>query len=106
AKSVIATLAFASNVYFWRDGIAYFSNDSVTKPLLHTWSLGIEEQFYILFPFLVWIMMKLGGRRFTFAGILAITAISFALATAAAAINTSVVLHNPLRMNAWDVGIT
>jgi peptidoglycan/LPS O-acetylase OafA/YrhL len=105
AKSVVATLAFLSNVYFWRDGIAYFSSDGITKPLLHTWSLGIEEQFYILFPILVWLLMKLGGRRFTFAGILTITAISFALATAAAALNTSVVLSNPLRMNAWDVGV-
>lgn len=105
AKSVVATLAFLSNVYFWRDGMAYFSADAATKPLLHTWSLGIEEQFYILFPVLVWILMKLGGRRLTAWAIAAIAVASFALALAAAAITTSVVLYNPLKMNAWDVGV-
>jgi peptidoglycan/LPS O-acetylase OafA/YrhL len=105
AKSVIATLAFLSNVYFWRDGTAYFSNDAVTKPLLHTWSLGIEEQFYIVFPLLIWLLMKLGGRRAACWGIGAIAAASLALAVAATAINANVVLDNPLAMNAWDVGV-
>ena len=105
AKSVIATLAFLSNAYFWRDGMAYFSNDAITKPLLHTWSLGIEEQFYIVFPLLIWLMMKLGGRRLAAWGIAAIAAVSFALAVVATAINTGVVLYNPLAMNAWDVGV-
>ena len=105
AKSVIATLAFLSNVYFWRDGTAYFSNDAVTKPLLHTWSLGIEEQFYIVFPLLIWLLMKLGGRRAVCWGIGAIAAASLALAVAATAINANVVLDNPLAMNAWDVGV-
>ena len=105
AKSVVATLGFLSNVYFWRDGLAYFSDDAITKPLLHTWSLAIEEQFYILFPLLVWILMKLGGRRFTMGGIAAITAVSYAMAVAAQAISTAVTLDNPLAMNAWDVGV-
>src|SRR5690606_2406782 len=48
AWSVLATFGFVSNVYFWRD-TNYFSAEAHTKPLLHTWSLGIEEQFYIVF---------------------------------------------------------
>ena len=51
-RSLLATLVFVSNVYFWRDA-DYFSRAAAEKPLLHTWSLGIEEQFYILFPLLI-----------------------------------------------------
>jgi len=51
-KSVIASAAYAPNVLFYRD-IGYFDSDASTKPLLHTWSLGVEEQFYICFPLLM-----------------------------------------------------
>jgi peptidoglycan/LPS O-acetylase OafA/YrhL len=48
-KSQFSTLAFVANIYFWRD-TDYFSRLAETKPLLHLWSLSVEEQFYILFP--------------------------------------------------------
>ncbi|MCO5143023.1 MAG: acyltransferase [Oligoflexia bacterium] len=54
-KSVIATLLFVSNILFWRES-SYFSQASELKPLLHTWSLAIEEQFYLMYP---WIMLIL-----------------------------------------------
>ena len=49
--SVQAQAAFAGNIYFWATS-GYFSNDAATIPLLHTWSLGVEEQYYLLFPLL------------------------------------------------------
>jgi peptidoglycan/LPS O-acetylase OafA/YrhL len=52
AKSVFATLAFTANLYFWRD-TDYFAQLASDKPLLHVWSLGVEEQFYIIFPLFV-----------------------------------------------------
>ena len=52
AKSTFASLTFSANIYFWRD-TNYFSQLADEKPLLHVWSLGVEEQFYILFPLLV-----------------------------------------------------
>src|ERR1017187_3936008 len=52
AKSVFASLGFVANIYFWRD-TNYFSQLAEEKPLLHLWSLGVEEQFYILFPLFV-----------------------------------------------------
>ena len=48
-KSVIATLLFFSNFYFYKT-TPYFRSESDLEPLLHTWSLSIEEQFYIIFP--------------------------------------------------------
>lgn len=51
-KSVIATLLFFSNFYFYKT-TPYFRSESDLEPLLHTWSLSIEEQFYIIFPILL-----------------------------------------------------
>lgn len=48
-KSTGATAAFVSNLYFWKTS-GYFDAASELKPLLHTWSLAVEEQFYLLFP--------------------------------------------------------
>ncbi|WP_342359351.1 acyltransferase family protein [Terrarubrum flagellatum] len=47
--SLAATAAFASNLFFWRQS-GYFDIIAESKPLLHTWSLAVEEQFYIFFP--------------------------------------------------------
>ncbi|RUM75584.1 MAG: acyltransferase, partial [Sulfurovum sp.] len=54
ALSVTSVSFFGSNIFFWQH-IDYFSVSAELKPLLHTWSLGIEEQFYIFFPlFMMW----------------------------------------------------
>jgi peptidoglycan/LPS O-acetylase OafA/YrhL len=63
SKSAIASSLSASNIFFWQSA-GYFDAPSNSKPLLHTWSLGVEEQFYILFPILaVWIGAKSGRWR-------------------------------------------
>ncbi len=49
AKSLLATAFFASNVGFWRE-LGYFDVVSDQKPLLHLWSIAVEEQFYVVFP--------------------------------------------------------
>jgi peptidoglycan/LPS O-acetylase OafA/YrhL len=46
---VVAGAVFVSNIIFWKEA-GYFDNAADTKPLLHLWSLGIEEQFYIVWP--------------------------------------------------------
>ena len=52
ANSQIAASTYVSNIYFW--SIAdYFDTQSILKPLLHTWSLSVEEQFYLLWPLLI-----------------------------------------------------
>lgn len=47
--SLVSTLVFGSNIYFWQS-TDYFATDADLLPLLHTWTLAVEEQFYLLFP--------------------------------------------------------
>jgi peptidoglycan/LPS O-acetylase OafA/YrhL len=70
-KHIAAAAAFLSNLVLWGEA-GYWDNESVTKPLLHLWSLGVEEQFYLVWP----IMLALCFRvRF---GILAFLALTLA----------------------------
>ncbi len=57
AQSVGATVTFSSNIYFFVKS-GYFDPLSDTKPLLHTWSLAVEEQYYLFFPLLVALLWK------------------------------------------------
>ena len=50
ARSGLAALFFSSNFYFYEITTVYGAESSLLKPLLHTWSLGVEEQFYLIFP--------------------------------------------------------
>jgi len=67
---------FISNFVYWKES-GYFDNAADTKPLLHLWSLGIEEQFYIIWPILLWLAWKL--RLNLFAIIIVLACISLAL---------------------------
>ena len=62
-KSSLATVLFSSNLFFWRELQAgYFAADAKLNPLLHTWSLGVEEQFYLLYPVLLLVLVRLPRR--------------------------------------------
>jgi peptidoglycan/LPS O-acetylase OafA/YrhL len=59
SKSILSVITFVSNIYFWRS-TGYFDTAAEAKPLLHTWSLSIEEQFYILFPAFLIYTLRIG----------------------------------------------
>lgn len=75
-KHIAAGAGFVSNLVLWREA-DYFDNSAETKPLLHLWSLGIEEQFYIVWPFVLWFAWKRKFNLFTLTVIAAL--ISFSL---------------------------
>ncbi len=58
AESVIFTVTSLSNMYFWQNS-GYFDPGASLRPLLHTWSLSVEEQFYLLWPLLLYSLYKL-----------------------------------------------
>jgi len=58
-KHVFGGASFSSNIILWNEA-GYFDNSIDLKPLLHLWSLGVEEQFYLIWPFLLWAAWRLG----------------------------------------------
>ena len=62
AKSMIAHLCFAANIQFWRGSDNYFAVGADYVPMLHTWSLAIEEQFYLVLPVLLFVLHRRSRR--------------------------------------------
>lgn len=75
-KHIAGAAGGISNFIFWKEA-GYFDNAAETKPLLHLWSLGIEEQFYIFWPIFLWIAKK--NKINIFLIIIIITSASFYL---------------------------
>ena len=65
SESVFASSTFVANFFFWKNE-GYFDLSSHLRPLLHTWSLAIEEQFYLFAPLLMWLVYKKLDRRWLF----------------------------------------
>ncbi len=78
SESLVAVSLFASNVLFYSES-GYFAPDAELKPLLHTWSLAVEEQFYVLFPLFLLAAWQL-GRRWAIALLAIVALLSLALA--------------------------
>ncbi len=58
SKSILYSLGFSSNFYFWYSGLEYGAEIGLLKPFLHTWSLSVEEQYYVLVPIFLLITFK------------------------------------------------
>jgi peptidoglycan/LPS O-acetylase OafA/YrhL len=100
SKSLFSTSIFTSNMFFWRDSW-YFAAPSQTKPLLHTWSLGIEEQYYLLFPAVLWLLKRYFPDRIRFACVVGFAA-SLALSIWAVR-NTPAAAFYLLPSRAWEL---
>ena len=74
-KVTVAVSLFASNILFWRQS-GYFDAAAEEKPLLHTWSLAVEEQYYVLFPIFLILAWRFGKNR-VFWMIVVMAAISY-----------------------------
>lgn len=77
-KHIASGAAFVSNLTLWSES-GYFDNSAESKPLLHLWSLGVEEQFYIVWPLLVWIAVRLKIRLFVLLALLIGSSFAYSL---------------------------
>lgn len=102
AESLIAVPLFSSNILFWRE-TGYWGAVNELKPLLHTWSLAVEEQYYVLFPLFLMLLWRF-SKRWVFGAFLFIVVFSLLLAEWAA-------YHQPsanfflLPTRAWELGV-
>lgn len=78
SESLVAASAFGANVFFWQAS-GYFDTATKFQILMHTWSLSVEEQYYVVFPVLLFLAWKL-GRRGIAALLLVVAVSSFLLA--------------------------
>lgn len=77
SQSLVAVSLFASNILFWTQS-GYFDPAAEDKPLLHTWSLAVEEQYYLLFPIFLILVWRIGKNK-AFGMIVVMAAISLLL---------------------------
>lgn len=98
-RSMAWSASFVANAFFARAGSAYFGNNMDTMPLLHLWSLGVEEQFYLLWPALMMLAHRKGLTR----------SVIVAVLVTSLAINVRGMLHTPvssfyvLGARAWEL---
>lgn len=101
ARSLIWTILFGSNLYF-SFNTGYFAAPPESYPLLHTWSLAVEEQFYLFFPLLLWGLTRLITLRWT-AWIVAVLALlSLALSIIVSPPRPTLAFYLPLTRS-WEL---
>jgi peptidoglycan/LPS O-acetylase OafA/YrhL len=101
SKSAVANIAAVSNIYFWSTA-NYFATASEFKPLMMTWSLSVEEQFYVFFPPVLMLIRRL--RWHTGAVLAALTAASLLASVVVTARDPSTAFFL-LPSRAWELGV-
>lgn len=102
ASSVIGASLFGSNFAFWLQA-GYFESGADLKPLLHTWSLGVEEQFYMLFPAVLWLLR--GVRKSLLVVIIAILSILSLTYSVWGVVHAPTTTFFLLPARSWELGL-
>ncbi len=100
-KHIAAGMAFVSNFALWNES-GYFDASAATKPLLHLWSLGIEEQFYLVWPLALFAFAK--WRRSALLLIIVVGAVSFAINLATVGKSPIAAFYSPLS-RFWELQV-
>ncbi|HSB98161.1 MAG TPA: acyltransferase family protein [Spongiibacteraceae bacterium] len=98
-KHIAGGMGFISNFIYWQES-GYFDNASDTKPLLHLWSLGIEEQFYVVWPLLLFLAWRCRANILALTVVLAIG--SFVASLVLVQKNAVAAFYGPLA-RAWEL---
>jgi peptidoglycan/LPS O-acetylase OafA/YrhL len=99
-QSILAALFSAANIFFWKSS-SYFQAPALSKPLLHTWSLAVEEQFYVVFPLLLLLLHRL-PRRYLKLAILLMAIASFAASATGVYTHPGATFYLP-HTRAWEL---
>lgn len=99
AKHVFGGVTFTSNLLLWQEA-GYFDKSSESKPLLHLWSLGIEEQFYLAWPLMLWWAWRKRFSPLAFIGIAATA--SFLLNVVGVHSHQTATFYSPIS-RAWEL---
>jgi len=102
SDSIMAVIAFSSNILFWQTS-GYFDTAVELKPLLHTWSLAVEEQYYLVFPIFLMLTWRLGLRAVALL-VLAMVAGSLVLAQIGSAFKPIATFYL-LPTRGWELGL-
>jgi peptidoglycan/LPS O-acetylase OafA/YrhL len=102
SQSLVAVSVFSSNILFWKES-GYWGVENELKPLLHTWSLAVEEQFYLLFPIFLMLMWRF--RKRWLLGAFLIIAIGSLSLSHWAAFNNPTANFFLLTTRGWELGI-
>ena len=92
-KHIAGSAGFISNFILWNES-GYFDNAASTKPMLHIWSLGIEEQFYFIWPLILWLIFKI--RISSLLSIIFLIIVSFSFNVYEAKIDKVAAFYSPL----------
>lgn len=102
SQSLSSISVFASNIFFWSES-GYFDSAAELKPLLHTWSLSVEEQYYVVFPLFLMLAWGMGKRAVI--SILVIMALGSLLASQWWAQSEPVAAFYLLPTRAWELAV-
>ncbi|WP_282611382.1 acyltransferase family protein [Pelagibius sp. Alg239-R121] len=103
ARSLVAVNIFASNILFLQESSKYFSSTADLMPMIHTWSLSVEEQFYFLFPLFILVIAR-SGRVFVLALLVVLAALSLGVSDWGAKTYPLINFYL-LPTRAWELGI-